>query len=63
MTVGKFNLLAFSLLSRSNENAAVFSSRENFLKKRRLAMILWAHISISSKFFRSGFREKNALGT
>ena len=63
MTFGKFNLLAFSLLSRSNENAAVFSSRENFLKKRRLAMILWAHISISSKFFRSGFREKNALGT
>ena len=34
MTIGKFNLLAFSLLYRSNENAAViFSSRENFLKK------------------------------
>ena len=30
MTIGKFNLLAFSLLSRSNENAAVifFVARE-----------------------------------
>ena len=39
LTTGKFNLLAFSVLSRSNENAAViFTSQENFLKKRRLAM-------------------------
>ena len=35
MTIGKFNLLAFSLLSRSNENAAVifFVAREFSLKK------------------------------
>ena len=34
MTISKFNLLAYSPLSHSNENAAViFSSLENFLKK------------------------------
>ena len=44
MTIGKFNLLAFSLLSRSNENAA-FTSQENFLKKRRLAM--GAHLNFA----------------
>ena len=61
MTIGKFNLLVFSLLSLSNENAAVifFVAREFSLKKRSW---LWAHISISPKCFRSGFREKNALG-
>ena len=39
MTIGTFNLLAFSLLSHSNENAAVifFVARE-FSQKRRLAM-------------------------
>ena len=61
MTIGKFNLLAFSLLSRSNENAAVI-----FFRRKRILLKeggwLWAHISISPKCFRSGFREKNALG-
>ena len=35
MTIGKFNLLAFSLLSLSNENAAVifFVAKEFSLKK------------------------------
>ena len=35
MTIGKFNLLVFSLLSLSNENAAVifFVAREFSLKK------------------------------
>ena len=35
MTIGKFNLLTFSLLSRSNENAAVifYFAREFSLKK------------------------------
>ena len=36
-----------------------FSSQENFLKTGGW---LWAHILISPKCFRSGFREKNALG-
>ena len=61
MTIGKFNLLAFSLLSRSNENAAVI-----FLLRKRIFLKkggwLWAHISISStNAFVQGFG-KNALG-
>ena len=39
MTIGKFNLLAFSLLSRPMKMQLLFfTSQENFLKKRRLAM-------------------------
>ena len=57
MTIGKFNLLVFSLLSLSNENAAVifFVARELCLKKEAG---YWAHILITPKCFRSGFREK-----
>ena len=65
MTIGPFNLI-YSLplfyLVQMKMQLLFFSSQENFLKKGRLAMILLAHISISSKCFRSGFREKNALG-
>ena len=51
MTIGKFNLLAFSLLSRSNENAAVFSSRENFLKKKEAGYdIMGAHFNFVEIF-------------
>ena len=55
MTNGKFNLLAFSLLSPSNENAAVifYFEREFSLKKGGW---LWAHISISpTNVFVQGF--------
>ena len=55
MTIGKFNLLAFSLLSRSNENAAVifYFAREFSFKKGGW---LWAHISISpTNVFVQGF--------
>ena len=45
MTIGKFNLLAFSLLSSSNENASVFSSRENFLYD-----IMGAHFNFAQMF-------------
>ena len=57
MPIGKFNLLAFSLLSLSNENEAVifFLARELSLKKEAG---YWAHILITPKCFRSGFREK-----
>ena len=57
MSIGKFNLLAFSLLSLSNENEAVifFLARELCLKKEAG---YWAHILITPKCFRSGFREK-----
>ena len=61
MIISKFNLLAFSPLSHSNENAAVIVfRRERILLKKE--GWLWAHISISPKCFRSGFREKSALG-
>ena len=55
MTICKFNLLAFSLLSRSNENAAVI-----FLLRKRIFLKkggwLWAHISISpTNVFVQGF--------
>ena len=66
MTVGKFNLiysLSLFYLAQMKMQLLFFSSQENFLKKRRLAMILWAHISISPKCFRSGFREKMLVGS
>ena len=49
MTIGTFNLLAFSLLSHSNENAAVifFVARE-FSQKKRLAM--GAHFNFAQMF-------------
>ena len=57
MTIGEFNLLVFSLLSLSNENAAVI-----FFVAREFSLNFNFNISISPKCFRSGFREKNALG-
>ena len=61
MTVGKFNLIySLSLFYLAQMKMQL---RENFLKKKRLAMILWAHISISPKCFRSGFREKMLFGS
>ena len=61
MTIGKFNFihsLSLFYLVQMKMQLLFFSSQENFLKKGRLAMILWAHISISSKCFRSGFPKK-----
>ena len=49
MTIGKFNLLAFSLLSLSNENEAVifFLARELCLKKEAGYDIMGAHFNFS----------------
>ena len=52
MSIGKFNLLAFSLLSRSNENAAVifFVAREFSLKKEAGYDIMGAHFNFVQIF-------------
>ena len=57
MTIGKFNLLVFSLLSLSNENAAVifFVAREFSLKKE---LAMGAHFNFAYMFLVQGFGKK-----
>ena len=60
MTIGKFNLLAFSLLSRSMKMQLLFfSSQENFLKKEAgYGRTFQFRLNV----FVQGFGKKNALG-